>query len=137
METEVKIAREDNALESGILKWGEPSLYACPECHGVLLQLKEGNNVRFRCHTGHAYSVDTLLAEFNEKTEETLWSAIRSMEESALLLHHLASHFSELKQDESAEALLKKAQESLQRAELVRQATLRHEKLSEEKLERA
>src|ERR1700749_2907719 len=64
METEVKIAREDNALESGIMKWGEPSVYACPECHGTLLQLKEGGSMRFRCHTGHAYSVDSLLAEF-------------------------------------------------------------------------
>jgi two-component system chemotaxis response regulator CheB len=134
METEVKIAKENNALESGILKWGDPSLYACPECHGVLLQLKEGNNVRFRCHTGHAYSVDTLLAEFTEKTEESLWSAIRSMEESVLLLRHLASHRRELKQDESADALLKKAKESQQRAELVRQTALNHEKLSEEKL---
>jgi two-component system chemotaxis response regulator CheB len=56
MEMEVKIARADGALESGIMKWGEPSIYACPECHGTILQLKEGENVRFRCHTGHAYS---------------------------------------------------------------------------------
>jgi two-component system chemotaxis response regulator CheB len=42
MEIEVKIAREDNALDSGILKWGEPSFYACPECHGVLLTFEGG-----------------------------------------------------------------------------------------------
>jgi two-component system chemotaxis response regulator CheB len=137
METEVKIAGEDNALESGIMKWGEPSVYACPECHGVLLQLKEGNNMRFRCHTGHAYSVDTLLAEFTDRTEESLWNTIRSIEEGIILMRHLASHFSEHKQDESAEVLLKKAQQAQQRAELVRQALMRHEKLSEEKLEQA
>src|SRR4051812_19843881 len=88
MEIEVKIAREDNALDSGILKWGEPSFYACPECHGVLLQLKEGDNLRFRCHTGHAYSVDSLLAEFTEKTEESLWSAIRALEEGVILMRN-------------------------------------------------
>jgi two-component system, chemotaxis family, protein-glutamate methylesterase/glutaminase len=137
METEVKIAREDNALESGIMEWGEPSLYACPECHGVLLQLKEGGNVRFRCHTGHAYSVDTLLAEFTEKTEEALWNAIRSMEESIILMRHLASHFSEQRQEESAEVLLKKAQESQRQSNLIRQAVMHHEKLSKEKLEQA
>jgi two-component system chemotaxis response regulator CheB len=135
MEIEVKIAGEDNALESGITNWGEPSLYACPECHGVLLQLKEGNNVRFRCHTGHAYSVDALLAEFSEKTEDSLWNAIRALEENVILLRHLATHFGEHSENGAAEVFLKKAQEAQQRANLVRQAAMNHEKLSEEKLE--
>jgi two-component system chemotaxis response regulator CheB len=137
METEVKIAREENALESGIEKWGEPSLYACPECHGVLLQLKEGNNVRFRCHTGHAYSVDTLLAEFTEKTEDSLWNSIRAIEENIILLRHLATHFNNHSQNGTAEELLKKAQEAQQRANLVRQVVMSHEKLSEEKIGRS
>lgn len=137
MEMEVKIAREDNALEIGITGWGEPSLYACPECHGVLLQLKEGKSVRFRCHTGHAYSVDTLLAEFSDKTEETLWSAIRALEENIILMRHLATHFGEKEQNGYVEELLKKAQDAQRRADLVRQAVMRHEKLSEEKIERS
>jgi two-component system chemotaxis response regulator CheB len=133
METEVKIAGEDNALESGIMKWGDPSVYACPECHGVLLQLKEGNNMRFRCHTGHAYSVDSLLAEFTEKTEESLWSAIRAIEEGVLLMREMAKHFGERHNGTDAEALLTKADESQRRAELVRQTVLTHEHLSREK----
>lgn len=137
METEVKIAREDNALESGIMKWGEPSIYACPECHGVLLQLKEGKNIRFRCHTGHAYSVDSLLAEFAEKTEESLWSAIRAIEEGVILMRSLAEHFSEQHKGTDAEELLRKARESQQRAELVRQAVMSHEHLSKIRLESA
>lgn len=132
MEIEVKIAREDGALESGIMKWGEPSVYACPECHGVLLQLKEGGNLRFRCHTGHAYSVDSLLAEFGEKTEETLWSAIRAIEEGVLLMRDLAQHFGERHSSTDAEALLRKADESQQRAELVRRAVMNHDIISRE-----
>jgi two-component system chemotaxis response regulator CheB len=132
MKTEVKIAREENALESGILKWGEPSIYACPECHGVLLQLKEGKNLRFRCHTGHAYSVDSLLAEFTEKTEESLWSAIRAMEEAVILMRNLAKHFGEQHNGTDAETLLTKADESQKRADLVRQAVMSHEILSME-----
>lgn len=133
MDIEVKIAREDNALESGIMKWGEPSVYACPECHGVLLQLKEGGNLRFRCHTGHAYSVDSLLAEFSEKTEETLWSAIRAIEEGVLLMRDLAKHFGERHNGADAEELLRRADESQQRANLVRQAVMSHDNLSREK----
>ena len=134
MEIEMKIAREDSALESGIMKWGEPSVYACPECHGVLLQLKEGGNLRFRCHTGHAYSVDSLLAEFTEKTEETLWSSIRAIEECVLLMRELAKHFGEHHHGADAEALLTKADEAQQRAELVRSAVMNHDNLSREKL---
>ena len=133
METEVKIAREDNALESGIMKWGEPSIYACPECHGVLLQLKEGRNIRFRCHTGHAYSLDSLLAEIGERTEESLWSAIRAIEEGELLMREMAGHLGERHDGTDAAALLKKADESRRRADLVRQAVMSHEKLSKEK----
>jgi two-component system chemotaxis response regulator CheB len=136
METEVKIARAESALESGIMKWGEPSVYACPECHGVLMQLKEGGGVRFRCHTGHAYSVDSLLAEFTEKTEDSLWNAIRAIEEGVLLMRGLAEHFGEHHHGADADELLKKAQESQQRADLVRRAVLSHEQLSKAKLAR-
>jgi two-component system, chemotaxis family, protein-glutamate methylesterase/glutaminase len=129
MEAEVKIAREDNALESGIMQWGEPSVYACPECHGVLLQLKEGSNLRFRCHTGHAYSVETLLDEFHEQTEETLWNAIRSIEESVLLMGRMAKHLKEHQHTDAAEALLNKAREAQERAKLVRDVVMHHEKV--------
>src|SRR3712207_8151045 len=55
-------------FRSGVLKLGGPSNYACPECHGVLLQLKEENRIRFRCHTGHAYSLESLIAELDRKS---------------------------------------------------------------------
>jgi two-component system chemotaxis response regulator CheB len=126
MDIEVKIAKEEHALESGILKWGKPSMYACPECHGVLLQLHEGNSTRFRCHTGHAYSVDSLLAEFTMKNEESLWSAIRALEENAILMKGLARHAAENHTHpdsiKHSESLLKKADEVLERANLVRRA---------------
>lgn len=136
LETEVKIAKEGNAIESGVMRLGEPSSYACPECHGVLLELKEGSHVRFRCHTGHAYSLDSLLADITEKTEESLWTTIRSLEEGSLFLRQLAEHFSEHHNGTDAETFLKKAREAQRRADLVRQATMSHEELSTERVER-
>jgi two-component system chemotaxis response regulator CheB len=129
MDIEIKIAKEDKALDIGILKLGEPSNYACPECHGVLLQLKEEQRVRFRCHTGHAYSVDSLLAEITEGVEDSLWSAIRAIEESVLLLRHMAKHLSE--NGNTSEKFLARAQEAQHRADLVRRAVLSQEQLSE------
>jgi two-component system chemotaxis response regulator CheB len=124
METEVNIAREDRASERGLLEMGDPSLYACPECHGVLLQIKEGSNVRFRCHTGHAYSIETLLAEFTEKTEEVLWSSIRSIEETVFLLDHMARHLDQHNHLDAAAALRLKGMEAQRRADLVRKAVM-------------
>ena len=134
MGIEVKIAREDQALEAGVQKLGEPSSYACPECHGVLLQLKEGGHIRFRCHTGHAYSVNSLLSETTEAVEDSLWAAIRSIEESVLLMRHIAQHMSDNNHGHAAELFLQKTQEAQRRADLVRKAVMDHEKLSEDKM---
>ena len=41
VEIEVNIAKEQRALDAGVLQLGELSDYACPECHGVLLQMQE------------------------------------------------------------------------------------------------
>lgn len=134
MDIEIRIAKEDTALDAGVLKLGEASNYACPECHGVLLQLKDGSRLRFRCHTGHAYSVDSLLSEITEKVEDSLWNAIRSIEESALLMNHLAEHLSKNDKSETAKQFARRAEEALRRGELVRQAILSREQLSEAKV---
>jgi two-component system chemotaxis response regulator CheB len=90
LEIENRIALGDPALASGVLGLGTPSLYTCPECHGVLLQMQAGPRVRFRCHTGHAYTLASLLAEVNESVEAALWNTVRVLEEKVLLLRHLA-----------------------------------------------
>ncbi len=54
-EAEIRIAMEENPLQYNFLEFGELTPYTCPECHGVLTSIKEGNNIRFRCHTGHAF----------------------------------------------------------------------------------
>lgn len=88
IDTEVHIAKEQNAMP--VTDIGEPSPYACPECHGVLMRLKEIDPVHFRCHTGHAYSAESLLGALSDAIEDTLWMAARALQESELLLTHLA-----------------------------------------------
>jgi two-component system, chemotaxis family, protein-glutamate methylesterase/glutaminase len=133
LEIEVKVAMEDNALEAGIMKLGTPSVFTCPDCHGTLLQLKEDGRTRYRCHTGHAFSADSLLAELTESVEDTLWTAIRSLAESAMLMRHMAEHVRE-SGDGAAERFIEKARDAERRGELVRQAVFDHEHLSEEKV---
>jgi two-component system chemotaxis response regulator CheB len=87
---EVNIAREQNPRDAGLERIGKPSPYACPDCHGVLLEFEEGGRVRFRCHIGHAYSVDSLLTAMNNGIEHAMSTAIRSLEESRLLMDRFA-----------------------------------------------
>src|SRR5207244_2621723 len=125
IEVETKIAMEERALQAGVMNLGPITPYTCPECHGVLVQLKDGGVPRFRCHTGHAYSINSLLADVTEYVEDSLWNAIRSIEESAMLLSHIGRHLRETTQDHSSGDLFdKKATETQRRADLVRQATM-------------
>jgi two-component system chemotaxis response regulator CheB len=92
---EVNIAKEQNPRDAGLERIGNPSRYACPDCHGVLLELEEGGRVRFRCHIGHAYSVESLLAAMDQGIEQAMSTAVRSLEEVRLLMDrtaHLLDH---------------------------------------------
>ncbi|HYF03856.1 MAG TPA: chemotaxis protein CheB, partial [Patescibacteria group bacterium] len=57
LEVEVIIARRDNAFQMGIINMGKLTPFTCPDCHGALTQLKESDIIRFRCHTGHSYTI--------------------------------------------------------------------------------
>lgn len=122
---EVKIAKEDHAREAGVLKLGSPSKYACPECHGVLLQMKDALPTRFRCHTGHAYTLESLLSDMDEAIEDSLWNAIRALEERVMLIRQAAEHAREAHGEDGG--LLARAEDAQRRADLVRQAAMREQ----------
>ena len=92
LNVEIKIAQEEDPLRAGLQGISQPSTIACPDCHGVLMQLQEGGRTRFRCHTGHSYTASSLLSGITENIEEALWTAIRSLHEGGMLLRQLAAH---------------------------------------------
>jgi two-component system, chemotaxis family, protein-glutamate methylesterase/glutaminase len=71
-------------------KLGSQSSYTCPECHGALWEMKESNLLRFRCHVGHAFSADSLQLEQNEALEDSLWAAVRALQEISSMNQRLA-----------------------------------------------
>jgi two-component system, chemotaxis family, protein-glutamate methylesterase/glutaminase len=93
LEVEVDAAKGHGA--QAIIDHADPSLFTCPECHGALLKLRGEKPLRYRCHTGHAFTADSLLAELSEATEEAVWNAVRSIQESSMLMNHLADHWRE------------------------------------------
>ena len=132
LEIETRIALEDNALEAGVFKLGKLSPFTCPECHGLLLQIQDGQIIRFRCHTGHAYSVNSLLEDVIESVEQSLWSSVRTMDEHLLLLRHIREHVSEQEDRLTVARIGEQIQDIRQRKQLVRQALLQPETPSEE-----
>lgn len=69
---------------------GTPSVFACPECHGVLWELQEDKLVRFRCRVGHSYGMQSLAKELAQSSETALWAAMRALEEKAALQRRVA-----------------------------------------------
>jgi two-component system chemotaxis response regulator CheB len=135
LKAEVRIAAQDDAFAINIQQYGELSPFACPECHGVLTRLKEDHLVRFRCHTGHAYSADVLLASITEKIEDSLYSTMRGMDESIMLLDQLGDHFAEANQPRMAAQYFQQARQAQERTGLVRQALQLHQQLNEDTIE--
>jgi len=69
---------------------GTPSRFSCPECHGALWEIDGGSLLRYRCHVGHAFTAETMLAAQATQAEELMWSLMRAHQERAALARRLA-----------------------------------------------
>lgn len=69
---------------------GQPAPFGCPECGGPLWELGDKAVKRYRCHVGHAYTAEALLADQSDATEKALWIALRTLEERANMLQEMA-----------------------------------------------
>jgi two-component system chemotaxis response regulator CheB len=127
LKVEIDIAATDSAFERGIMEYGEPSVYTCPECNGVLFRIRDGGKLdRFRCHTGHAFSSAALLDQLTESTEATLWQAVKSLQEASALLNETASRLRETGDVANAETLVAQARALEQRLNELRSMALDH-----------
>jgi two-component system chemotaxis response regulator CheB len=104
---------------------GEPSGFSCPDCHGVLWQIRDGGGLeRFRCRVGHVWSPESLLTQQSEALEAALWVALRSLEERAALARRLAEPARRRGHSITATRFEEQAAEAQQAARLVRDLLL-------------
>jgi two-component system chemotaxis response regulator CheB len=86
---EVEIAKGRPSSMEEMDRLGRRSVLACPDCHGVMWELDEGNLVRFRCHVGHTYNAELMTVALDENIRRALASAVRALEERRELARKL------------------------------------------------
>lgn len=86
---EVAINQGTRTMEQ-LVPIGKPSPLTCPECHGGLWEMNDPKPLRFRCHTGHAFTALSLAEAQKDAAEESLWSSLRALREREVLLRRLA-----------------------------------------------
>jgi two-component system chemotaxis response regulator CheB len=86
-----------------------------------LWEIDEGELVRFRCHVGHAYSIESLMAGQTDALELALWTAVRALEEKASLARRMAARMRRSNSELTATRFEGQARDAEERAILVRQ----------------
>lgn len=67
-------------------KIADHSDFVCPDCGGGLWAVKNDPVQRYRCYTGHVFTEKVLHDLQDEQIEESIWVAIRMLEEKENLL---------------------------------------------------
>jgi two-component system chemotaxis response regulator CheB len=119
---EAKIAQRVLSDLPSVEALGDQVPFNCPDCGGVLWQIEEGKFLRYRCHTGHAFTSAVLLAQQTVKIEETLWVALRMFEERQNLLVTMSKSESK-KSPSSASQRAKDSQVHIDRIRAMLKAT--------------
>jgi two-component system chemotaxis response regulator CheB len=83
---EAEITRRMSTEPEDLEKLGTPTMQTCPDCGGVMRKVTTDAINRYRCYTGHSFSEKTLEQMQIKSLEESLWTAIRMMEERKNLL---------------------------------------------------
>ncbi|HZS85417.1 MAG TPA: chemotaxis protein CheB [Stellaceae bacterium] len=88
---EAAIAAQELSDMSQNDRLGKPSRFGCPECRGTLWEIADGGTLRYRCHVGHAYSGEALLAAQASDVHKLLRTLLRSHQERAELARRVAA----------------------------------------------
>ena len=90
MQNELSLAKMEPTRQKDDIRVGTPSQYSCPECGGVLWEIHDGELLRFRCRVGHAFSIDSMMAEQSDAIEEAMWVALKVLEEQVSISRKMA-----------------------------------------------
>ncbi|OWV82204.1 glutamate methylesterase [Rhizobium sp. R634] len=120
---EVEIAAGARLGSANLSKIAAPTALSCPDCHGVLSEIRGSSPLRFRCQIGHAYTADALASHIDE-VDDAIRIAMRVMEERVTLVERMARDARDTGRTAVAELYEARAVEYRQYAATLRDAAL-------------
>jgi two-component system chemotaxis response regulator CheB len=117
---EVDIARGARATMDEMDRIGRRSVLACPDCHGVMWEIDEGELIRYRCHVGHTYTAELMSVALDDNLRRALGIALRALEERLALATKLQRQAEQRQHNHLAASWSQKAQEAKNELDLLR-----------------
>ncbi|MDH2386940.1 chemotaxis protein CheB [Bradyrhizobium sp. CER78] len=130
IEYEVSVASGGQASMSEMDRIGRRSVLACPDCHGVMWEIDEGELVRYRCHVGHAYTAELMSLALDDNLRRALGSALRTLDERIALARKLASEASLGGRTQMAKSWASRVREFEQEAKVIRDSINRTDEIA-------
>ena len=124
MDLEARLVAMDGIAMGTDDRPGTLTGYTCPECKGPLWEMRDGQLLRFRCRTGHAFTVEAMLAGQEEAVEQALWTALNVLEENQRIADRLAADARQRNAVHLARRLEERAHDKLKKAEVLRRVLL-------------
>lgn len=119
------VAEAGTDSEAVMEKQGPPSPLTCPECGGSLWEVDRVGVLRFRCHLGHSFTTEALEEQQALKVEAALWTAMRALEERAVLRERMANQARERNWVLPIETYDAQARDARERAAFLRSILMR------------
>jgi len=130
LQYEVNVAIGGRGSMNEMDQIGHRSVLACPDCHGIMWEINEGELVRYRCHVGHAYSAEIMSLALDENLKRAFGSALRALEERVALARKLQAQASESGRTLIADSWATKAVEFEAEARVIRDSIRRTDEIA-------
>jgi two-component system, chemotaxis family, protein-glutamate methylesterase/glutaminase len=123
LELEVEIAAGVRLGAENLRRIADPSAISCPDCQGVLSEVRGEQPLRYRCQIGHAMTAE-VLASRADHVDEAMRVALRMMEERVTLVTRMARDARETGRTAVAELYEARAEEYARYATILRDAAI-------------
>ena len=120
---EVEIAAGARLGSARLKQIATASPLSCPDCHGVLSEMRDTRPLRFRCQIGHSYTAEALVAHGDE-IDEAIRVAMRVMEERVTLVERMSLDARQTGRIAVAELYEARAEEYRRYADTLREAAV-------------
>lgn len=118
------IISRDSAMDD-LEQIGEPSSLTCPECSGALWEVGPQAPIRYRCHTGHAFSAKVLETLQRDAVEDAIWGSVRALHEQERLFSKLSERERQTGQMERAAEYQTKAMQAREHSRILREVVVK------------